>query len=56
MKPTRATYKDLAVYHSRDFLDFVLDAKNSTQKFTGKAGDNVEFGLEDVCLRDRSLY
>ena len=42
--PTKASYKDLAVYHSRDYLDTVLDS------FPGanQASNVTEFGLEDV--------
>lgn len=52
MNPRKATYKELAVYHSNDYLDFVLDSKN----YVSSAGDapmdaslNANFGLEDDC-------
>lgn len=43
INPSRATYKELAFYHDRDYLDFVLDPTNSTN-----SEGNSEFGLEDV--------
>ena len=42
--PSKASYKDLAVYHSRDYLDTVLDASPSANQ----ASNVAEFGLEDV--------
>jgi histone deacetylase 8 len=42
--PSKASYKDLAVYHSRDYLDTVLDPSFSANK----ASNATEFGLEDV--------
>ncbi|TFK47551.1 Arginase/deacetylase [Heliocybe sulcata] len=46
VKPTPASYQDLAVYHSRDYLDFVLDPKNSQGLEVAEA---AEYGLEDDC-------
>lgn len=43
INPARATYKELALYHDRDYLDFVLDPNNSTN-----SERNNKFGLEDV--------
>lgn len=43
INPIKATYKELGLYHSRDYLDFVLDPTNS-----GSSEGNTEFGLEDV--------
>lgn len=43
INPARATYKELALYHDRDYLDFVLDPNNSTN-----SERNNNFGLEDV--------
>lgn len=48
VNPGRATYKDLAVYHSRDYLDFVLDPENSTRGVSGNSDETNDFGLEDV--------
>lgn len=42
--PSKASYKDLAVYHSRDYLDTVLDPSSSAIQ----ASNAAEFGLEDV--------
>jgi len=36
------------VYHSRDYLDFVLEPKNSNSVSVVEAEVNAEFGLEDV--------
>lgn len=47
--PTRASYKDLAVYHSRDYLDFVLNPQNSSRA-DGGVDAGFEFGLQDVRL------
>ncbi|KAF9459125.1 histone deacetylase complex protein [Collybia nuda] len=44
INPTRATYKELALYHDRDYLDFVLDPVNSSN-----LGGDGGFGLEDDC-------
>ncbi|KAF8804773.1 Arginase/deacetylase [Phlegmacium glaucopus] len=43
--PSKASYKDLAVYHSRDYLDAVLDPSSSANQ----ASSATEFGLEDDC-------
>lgn len=50
INPRRATMKDLSVYHSRDYLDFVLDSGISSQKEQSTILVNAEFGLEDVRL------
>jgi histone deacetylase 8 len=42
--PSKASYKDLAVYHTRDYLDTVLDLSFSSNQ----ASNATEFGLEDV--------
>ena len=42
--PSKASYNDLAVYHSRDYLDIVLDPSFSANQ----ASNATEFGLEDV--------
>ncbi len=47
--PRKATYKDLAVYHTRDYLETVLQlGRDSTKSLELDVLDN-EFGLEDVC-------
>lgn len=43
--PLKASYKDLAVYHSRDHLDTVLDSSPSANQ---ASTNTTEFGLEDV--------
>lgn len=45
--PRRASYKDLSVYHTRDYLDAILDTNNPDKK-ESEAEPNAEFGLEDV--------
>lgn len=54
LRPTRATARDLSVYHSCDYLDYVLDAKNSLGHLSTsspRASDTVaELGLEDVSM------
>ncbi|KAF8870964.1 histone deacetylase complex protein [Gymnopilus junonius] len=48
--PRKATYRDLAVYHTRDYLDFVLNSSKSDSAETdGGFSINAEFGLEDDC-------
>ncbi|KDR72484.1 hypothetical protein GALMADRAFT_126034 [Galerina marginata CBS 339.88] len=48
--PRKATYKDLAVYHSRDYLDVVLDPSKSNDEEVGNTTSiDGEFGLEDDC-------
>lgn len=53
LKPTQASDKDLYVYHSRDYIDYVLDAANSGRSDTLADSElevTAEFGLEDVRL------
>ncbi|PPQ90526.1 hypothetical protein CVT25_015816 [Psilocybe cyanescens] len=48
--PRKATYKDLAMYHTRDYLEVVLDAKNSdANPETRSLSVDAEFGLSDDC-------
>ncbi|CAA7268505.1 unnamed protein product [Cyclocybe aegerita] len=49
--PRRATHKDLAVYHTRDYLAVVLDPNNATapENDEERSSVNSEFGLEDDC-------
>ena len=44
--PSKASYKDLAMYHSRDYLDTVLDPSLSANQVSNA----TEFGLEDVSV------
>jgi hypothetical protein len=57
IKPARASYKDLALYHSRDYLDFVLNPENSSTDDTEDApmSQNIDFGLQDVGPNVHSL-
>jgi len=56
VNPTRATYKDLAVYHSRDYLDFVLNPRHSIRELpVNSHGAHEKFGLEDVRRDSLSL-
>ncbi|KAH8100349.1 histone deacetylase 8 [Cristinia sonorae] len=48
LRPIPATMSDLAVYHTRDYLDFVLDGKNAVKAAPGTPS-RAEFGLEDDC-------
>jgi histone deacetylase 8 len=45
--PLKASYKDLAVYHTRDYLDAVLDP-SPLESPSAKKRNVTEFGLEDV--------
>ena len=45
--PKKASYRDLSMYHTRDYLDAVLDTGNPGKK-ESQAELNNEFGLEDV--------
>jgi len=51
--PRKATRRDLAMYHSKAYLDFVLDSANSAER-GGERHDSeyaslkAEFGMEDV--------
>ncbi|TFK22393.1 Arginase/deacetylase [Coprinopsis marcescibilis] len=42
VNPRRASFKDLAAYHSKEYLEFVLEAANEVQF-------NEELGLQDDC-------
>ncbi|KAF9476814.1 histone deacetylase complex protein [Pholiota conissans] len=58
VSPRKASYKDLAVYHTRDYLNAVLDASNLTTDGEDQETDilvNAEFGLEDDCPRFAGL-
>jgi histone deacetylase 8 len=50
LRPVRASFKDLSVYHSRDYLEHVLDTNWSYGSLGGSAIVTAEFGLEDVSL------
>ncbi|KAF8962333.1 hypothetical protein BDZ97DRAFT_1122965 [Flammula alnicola] len=54
----KASYKDLAVYHTRDYLDVVLDssaAVDGEDRLENGSTVNAEFGLEDDCPRFAGL-
>ena len=46
INPKPAEYKDLAAFHTRDYLDFVLDPNSLSDD-----GQRSEFGLEEVSSR-----
>lgn len=46
--PRRATYRDLAVYHTRDYLEMVLGHEKLRNPQQDSDVLNKEFGLEDV--------
>ena len=51
--PVPAGYDALAMYHSGDYLDFILDSKNSTAVSTHAEGSrHAEYGIEEVCARE----
>ncbi|KAL9709917.1 hypothetical protein Ac2012v2_006977 [Leucoagaricus gongylophorus] len=54
--PRKASHQDLAMYHSKTYLDFILDPANSAEPDTNnKQHDSeyeslkAEFGMEDDC-------
>lgn len=49
--PRKATRQDLAVYHSKAYLDFILDsAQRGEQRDSEYETLKAEFGMEDVKL------
>jgi len=49
--PRKATRQDLAVYHSKAYLDFILDsAQHGEQRDSEYETLKAEFGMEDVKL------
>lgn len=48
INPAPAEYKDLSAFHTRDYLDFVLDSKNASEPDFDDDSQQVEFGLEEV--------
>jgi len=51
--PRKATYKELAAYHTRDYLETVLLSRDSSNSKRWEV-DN-EFGLEEACHLPFSL-
>ncbi len=47
VRPVRATLKELAAYHTQDYLQFLLDPNNISATIR-KPEDDAEFGLEEV--------
>lgn len=45
LRPTPATVNDLAIYHTRDYLEFVLNSRNAAKR---EDSTQAEFGLEEV--------
>jgi len=54
LRPVPASFKDLSVYHSRDYLEHVLDADQSSGSDVS-AVVTAEFGLEDDCPSFKGL-
>ena len=49
--PRKATRQDLAVYHSKAYLDFILDsAQRGEQRDSEYETLKAEFGMEEVKL------
>jgi histone deacetylase 8 len=46
--PQRASFRDLAVYHTRDYLEIVLNKNNGNEDREANITIDNEFGLEDV--------
>lgn len=46
-RPSPADHRDLSVYHSRDYLDFVLDKRPVSEGQVDQA-QLAEYGLEEV--------
>ena len=51
ISPRQATYKELAAYHTRDYLEVVLNNTSDKQSPGSEPGLNAELGLEDACAR-----
>jgi histone deacetylase 8 len=51
--PRKATYKDLAAYHTRDYLETVLLSRDSSNSNRWEV--DSEFGLEEACYLPFSL-
>lgn len=53
VNPSRATRQALSTYHSKDYLDFILDASSQQKAQLEDSESNrllaLEFGLEDDC-------
>ncbi|EIW77131.1 arginase deacetylase [Coniophora puteana RWD-64-598 SS2] len=52
IRPRKAAYKELATYHTREYLDYTLDPENQREVNSaevGIEGKMNEFGLEDDC-------
>lgn len=49
ISPRQATFKELAAYHTRDYLEVVLDKTSDKQSSGSEPGLNAELGLEDAC-------
>ena len=48
--PRRASFNDLAVYHTRDYLEVVLNKNNGNEDLKANITLDNDFGLEDVCV------
>ncbi|KAF8656535.1 hypothetical protein AX16_002499 [Volvariella volvacea WC 439] len=47
--PRKATYRELISYHSREYMDYILDPENASRTHASRIESDVEFGLEDDC-------
>ncbi len=56
ISPRQATYKELAAYHTRDYLEVVLNKTSEKQSPGSEPGLNAELGLEDACAQPCSKY
>ena len=50
MLPRPAGAKELGIYHTRDYIEYVLDAGAAEEDEGGSDEERKEFGLEDVRL------
>jgi histone deacetylase 8 len=48
VRPGRASREDIAAYHDTEYVDFVLNPRNSVAGVV--TDEHIRFGLEDVCL------
>ena len=56
LTPKRALRDALSMYHTNDYLDFVLNPRRSAEaEEEGGSSNSADFGLEDVCT-DRNSF
>ncbi|KAH9939186.1 histone deacetylase 8 [Amylocystis lapponica] len=49
LRPLRAEQRDLLSYHTRDYIDFVLDSEKTSPLSEGSSLQHVEYGIEEDC-------